>query len=324
MSQAGRFAAIDIGTNTILLLVAEMDGRGGFKVLEDRVQITRLGQGVDREGLLRKEAQERSLDALRGYARLCRDHGAGEVVAAGTSALRDAKNREEFIGRVNNELGIELRVLSGEEEAFYSFLAVSRGLDVRDRRVLAVDVGGGSTEFIWGRNGAVERWASLQLGSVRLTERFFHSDPVPEDEVRRLAEAIDGELETSFAAKAPASNLRADLLVGIAGTFTTLAAVEKSLERYSHSDVHGSVLSRSEVKRQIELYRQKTIEERKRIAGLEPKRADVILAGSVLVERIMAFFDAGQAVVSDQGIRYGLLYEKLGGGRERVKPADAR
>ncbi|MGH7833777.1 MAG: Ppx/GppA phosphatase family protein [Candidatus Binatia bacterium] len=322
MSEPGRFAAIDIGTNTILLLVVEMDGHGGFKVLEDRVQITRLGQGVDRDGLLRKEAQERSLDALRGYARLCRDHGAGEVVAAGTSALRDARNREEFIGRVNNELGLELRVLSGEEEAFYSFLAVSRGLDVRDRRVLAVDVGGGSTEFIWGRNGAVERWASLQLGSVRLTERFFHSDPVLEDEVQRLAQAIDGDLKASF--KSEAADLRADVLVGIAGTFTTLAAVEKKLERYSHSDVHGSALSRMEVKRQIQLYQQKTVEERKRIAGLEAKRADVILAGSVLVDRIMAFFEADQAVVSDQGIRYGLLYEKLGGGRERAKPADAR
>jgi exopolyphosphatase/guanosine-5'-triphosphate,3'-diphosphate pyrophosphatase len=269
-----------------------------------------------------KEAQERGLDALRAYAGLCRDLRASEVMAVGTSALRDARNRQEFIGRVKSELGIELRVLSGAEEAFYSFLAVSRGLDVQNRRVLAVDVGGGSTEFIWGRNATVQRSASLQLGSVRLTERFFHSDPVLEDEVRRLAQAIDGELEASF--KSGAADLRADVLVGIAGTFTTLAAVEKKLERYSHSDVHGSALSRTEVKRQIHLYQQKTVEERKRIAGLEAKRADVILAGSVLVERIMAFFDADQAVVSDQGIRYGLLYEKLGGGRERAKPADAR
>jgi exopolyphosphatase/guanosine-5'-triphosphate,3'-diphosphate pyrophosphatase len=322
MRESGRFAAIDIGTNTILLLVVEMDGQGGFQVLEDRVEIARLGQGVDSGGLLMKEAQERGLDALRAYAGLCRDLRASEVMAVGTSALRDARNRQEFIGRVKSELGIELRVLSGAEEAFYSFLAVSRGLDVQNRRVLAVDVGGGSTEFIWGRNATVQRSASLQLGSVRLTERFFHSDPVPEDEVRRLAQAIDGELEASF--KSGAADLRADVLVGIAGTFTTLAAVEKKLERYSHSDVHGSALSRTEVKRQIHLYQQKTVEERKRIAGLEAKRADVILAGSVLVERIMAFFDADQAVVSDQGIRYGLLYEKLGGGRERAKPADAR
>jgi exopolyphosphatase/guanosine-5'-triphosphate,3'-diphosphate pyrophosphatase len=201
-------------------------------------------------------------------------------------------------------------------------LAVSRGLDLQDRRVLAVDVGGGSTEFIRGRNGTVEHWASLQLGSVRLTERFFHFDPVREDEVRRLAQAIDGDLEASFGSKA--AGLRADVLVGIAGTFTTLAAVEKKLERYSHSDVHGSALTRMEVKRQIHLYQQKTVEERKRIAGLEPKRADVILAGSVLVERIMAFFDADRAVVSDQGIRYGLLYEKLGDGRELAEPAPTR
>lgn len=304
-----RLAAIDIGTNTILLLIAEIAARESFKVLEDHAVITRLGEGVDRNGLLSEAGQRRSLEALRGYSDRCRRLEVDEVRAIGTSALRDAANAEEFKALLKQEVGLELRILSGEEEARYSYLAVQRGLAVPAGDTLVVDVGGGSTEFIWGRDGRLYRWASLQLGSVRLTERLFHSDPVREEECARLTKAVDDELQKVLLDWARETTF--GLTVGIAGTFTTLAAVEKGLKQYSHSEVHGSCLTRTAVQRQIALFKRKTLAERREIPGLEPKRADVILAGALLIDRIMALFRMEQLVVSDQGIRYGLLYESL-------------
>lgn len=306
-----RFAAVDIGTNTILLLAAEL-GRGGtFRVLEDRAEITRLGAGVDRTRRIGPDGVGRSLEVLRDYVARCRKLGVDEIVAVGTSAIRDARNSGELKARLKAELGLDLRVLTGAEEAAYSYLAVEKGLALKAEDLLVVDVGGGSTELVWGRGGAIHRWASLDMGSVRLTERFLFSDPVREEECGQLIHAMDHELERSLAGWAAAGGSPA--MVGIAGTFTTLAAIAKGLSRYSHSEVHGGNLSRAEIQRQIGLFKTKAIAGRNGIPGLEPKRADVILAGAMLIDRIMAHFRIARVTVSDQGIRYGLLYERLAG-----------
>ncbi len=188
--------------------------------------------------------------------------------------------------------------------------------------MLVVDVGGGSTEFIWAKDGKLHGWASLDVGSVRLTERFLASDPARREECDRLIQTVDQSLTKLLAdwgalrqVKDESSRLA---MVGIAGTFTTLSAVEKGLTHYSHSEVHGSRLGRVEVVRQVELYRASTIAERKRIPGLEPKRADVILAGALAIQRIMTLFDIDEAIVSDQGIRYGLLYERIANKRSAI------
>ena len=304
-----RFAAIDIGTNTILLLIAELETDGSFQVLDDRAEITRLGAGVDRTRQIGPHGEERSLEVLKSYLGTCRNLGVDEIAAVGTSALRDARNTEVFKARLKRELGLDLRVLSGEEEASYSYLAVQRGLALEGKEVLVVDVGGGSTELIWGKGGALHHSISLELGSVRLTERFLLSDPVREEECARLTTTIDRELQPVLVDWEIGSGFHA--MVGIAGTFTTLAAIAKGMRRYSHSEVHGSCLSRAEVQRQAQLLKGKTIAERKEIPGLEPKRADVILAGALLIDRIMALFRIDQVTVSDQGIRYGLLHERL-------------
>ena len=277
--------------------------------MEDRAEITRLGEGVDRTGLISSAGAERSLKALREYLRACRDLGVGEIVAMGTSALRDARNAESFIARLKRELALELRVLSGEEEAVYSYLAVQKGLQLEREETLVVDVGGGSTELIWAKEGKLHRWASLELGSVRLTERFLPSDPAREEECARLTQAVDQALTRLLADWGRPSSFNS--MVGIAGTFTTLAAVRSGLREYSHSEVHGSRIDRAEVARQIRLYKTKSVAGRREIAGLEPKRADVILAGALLIERIMTLFHMDEVIVSDQGIRYGLLYERI-------------
>jgi exopolyphosphatase/guanosine-5'-triphosphate,3'-diphosphate pyrophosphatase len=304
-----RFAFIDIGTNTILCLIAELGSGGQFKVLEDLAEITRLGQGVDQTGRISMEGEKRSMETLRFYLARCSDLSVDEVIAVGTSALRDAQNRNEVRQRFAEQLGSQVRVITGDEEAAYSFLAVQKGLSLAGEELLVIDIGGGSTEFIRGNETGVSQSVSVDIGSVRLTERFLHSDPPCSEQCDGMAAAIDqaiARLRDRW--QAPALTL-----VGIAGTFTTLAAVEKGLGRYSHSEVHGSMLTLSEVQRQVRLFQTKSLVERKRIPGLEPKRADVILAGAYLAERIMMLFHCEQVIVSDQGVRYGLLYERLTG-----------
>jgi exopolyphosphatase/guanosine-5'-triphosphate,3'-diphosphate pyrophosphatase len=188
-------------------------------------------------------------------------------------------------------------------------LAVRRGLSLAGHEVLVIDIGGGSTELIRGNAADVSEAVSIDVGSVRLTERYLHSDPVTQPECDVMAAVIDAALAPIGDAWAHA--LPKLTLVGIAGTFTTMAAVEKKLAQYSHGEVHGSLLSLGEVRRQIAIYQGLTVEQRKTIPGLHPMRADVILAGAYLIEKIMVLFDTLQAIASDQGVRYGLLYQRL-------------
>jgi exopolyphosphatase/guanosine-5'-triphosphate,3'-diphosphate pyrophosphatase len=302
-----RCAFIDIGTNTILCLIAELRDGGRFRVLDDLAEMPRLGQAVAHTRRISPEAERRSRDVLRRYLEICADLGVEEITAVGTSALRDAQNSLEVRERWRNELGLPVRVLSGKEEAAYSFVAAQHGLSLGGRELLIVDIGGGSTEFIRGNDTGVSEALSLDIGSVRLTERFLFSDPVRAQECAGMTAAIDQEL-----APLRARWLQDDLtLVGIAGTLTTLAAVEKKLTRYSHSEVHGSILTLGEVRRQVRLFRETIIAERKKIPGLEPKRADVIIAGACLIERIMTQFHSERVLVSDHGVRYGLLHEQV-------------
>jgi exopolyphosphatase / guanosine-5'-triphosphate,3'-diphosphate pyrophosphatase len=302
-----RSAFIDVGTNTILCLIAEIRDTGRFRILADLAEIARLGQGVDRTHRISVDGEERSLAVLRRYRDRCDNLGVEEIIAVGTSALRDAVNSAMVRDRIRSELSIDIRVISGAEEAAYSFLAVQRGLSLMEKEILVCDIGGGSTELIWGNDGGVQHALSIDLGSVRLTERFLHGDPVKPEEVAEMNSIIDREL--TCLPKPDRSTSAVPTLVGIAATFTTLVAMEIELARYSHSEVHGSVLTLGAVRRQFHRLQSGTIAERRHIIGLEPQRADVIFAGASLVERIMAHFDAESVIVSDQGVRYGLLHE---------------
>jgi exopolyphosphatase/guanosine-5'-triphosphate,3'-diphosphate pyrophosphatase len=304
-----RSAFIDIGTNAILCLIVEIGDSGQFRVLEDLAEIPRLGEGVDQSKRIGAAGEQRSTEVLEGYLSHCRSLGVEEIIAVGTSALRDARNSGEVLARLGARLGFEIRVISGEEEAAYSFLSVQRGLSLAGQELLVIDVGGGSTEFIRGDDSGMTEALSVDLGAVRLTERLLRSDPVKPEEYEEMVALIDREL-APLRERWRKSGFSLTL-VGIAGTFTTLAAVEKKLTRYSHSEVHGSRLTLAEVRRQARLFRERTIDERKKVPGLEPKRADVILAGACLIERIMTFFHTEDVIVSDQGVRYGLLYEQL-------------
>ena len=304
-----RCAFLDIGTNAILCLIADIRDTGRFRILDDLAEIAGLGLGVDQTGIISAAGEQRAMEVLHRYRDRCDHLGVEEIVAVGTSALRDGKNSAEVRARIRAALGIDIRVISGAEEAAYSFLAIQRGLSLPGRELLVIDIGGGSTEFILGNVNGVVRAVSIDVGSVRLTERYLHTDPVGAEEVAAMGAGIDRELAPIAAEFAP---LAADLtLVGIAGTFTTLAAMEKKLARYSHSEVHGCQVTRAQVKRQVATLQAKSVAERKQLPGLEPKRADVIFAGAYLIEKIMKLFGARQVVVSDQGVRYGLLHEAV-------------
>ena len=302
-----RSAFFDIGTNTILCLIAEIRDTGRFRVLDDLAEIVGLGQGVDQTRLISPEAARRALNVLQRFVHRCRSLGVEGMTAVGTSALRDAENSEQVRSSFRDEIGLDVRVLSGAEEAAYSFLAVQRGLPLANRELLVIDIGGGSTEFIRGNDAGVSAAISIDMGSVRLTERFLHSDPVAPAEAQTMITAIDREL-----AALPSRGIDASsgvVLVGIAATFTTLAAMEKRLVTYSHPAIHGSRITARQVRAQVSALQVKTIAERKGIIGLDPKRAEVIFAGACLIDRILSFYGKDEVVVSDQGVRYGLLHE---------------
>ena len=304
-----RIATIDIGTNTTLLLVAEVSG-GTISVLEDRATITRLGRGIGKNGGLGQEGIDRTLAALSGYAVLARVHQA-PIFAIGTEALRRAPNACDFLCRAAALLDTPVEVIDGKREAALTFLAAKQSFPEAAAQTMAVvDIGGGSTEIVVAHRGRVDSCRSLPLGSVRLTERHIHHDPPLADEIAALRAEVVGHLaETPFPPQTDQP-----CLVGVAGTVTTLAAMAQDLRSYDPALVHGYRLTLPALERQIDRLRASTQSQREAMAGLDPLRADVILSGAIILDEIARRVGSTYVLVSDRGIRWGLLYEKLGSG----------
>jgi exopolyphosphatase/guanosine-5'-triphosphate,3'-diphosphate pyrophosphatase len=299
-----KVASIDIGTNTILLLIAEIEG-GRLKSLFEMETIARLGEGVQKTGILSQEAMKRGLQTLTQYSQQCQTTGVQKIFAVGTSALREAKNSKDFLKTIKEKLDLSIEIISGEEEAHLSFLAVARDLKELKKPTLVIDVGGGSTEFILGKGDQIVQWQSLSLGSVRFTEQFLLSDPIQGEEWEKMEEEIRESLGRIPYPQQPFS------MVAVGGTATTLASVEQGLEAFIPEKIHHFVLTKEALKNQLHLYRSKTINERRKIPGLPPARADVILAGGAIVYMAMEKLKSPTVLISCHGIRYGLLYQKL-------------
>jgi exopolyphosphatase/guanosine-5'-triphosphate,3'-diphosphate pyrophosphatase len=305
---AGTFATIDVGTNTTLLLVARVEASGAITVLEDRAEITRLGRGIgqtgDGAGPLGAEGIARTLEVLRGYATRARQHGA-RIAAVGTEALRRAPNGADFLAPAAEILGSPVEVIDGAREAALTFRAAVESFpdEAQAGGMVVVDIGGGSTEIVVSERGAVIWSRSLPLGSVRLTEKHVRHDPPAAGELAAIAGEIDDAL-----AVVPWPPGRA-ALVGVAGTVTSLAAMALRLATYDADRVHGHALTLVELDGEIARLRTSTQAERERIVGLDPRRADVILAGAVILRRIAHAAGAHALRVSDRGIRWGLLHE---------------
>lgn len=311
-----RVATIDIGTNSVLLLVAERRD-GAIVPVVERATITRLGRGVDRSRELDPAAVEATLACLAGYAEEIRAAGAARVDVVGTSAMRDARGSEDFRARAAALLGREPRVISGDEEAELTFAGALAGLEI-EGPALVFDLGGGSTELIRGdvRSGAatLARAVSIDVGSVRLTERCLLSDPpLPAEiaEVHRTARALLDEALATLGAPEPAAQL-----VGVAGTVTTLAAYALGVAPYDAARIHGARISAEQVARSSRELAALTLAQRRAVPSIEPKRADVIVAGALVTEEILAWaapFTRGDLLVSDRGVRWGLAARLLEG-----------
>jgi exopolyphosphatase/guanosine-5'-triphosphate,3'-diphosphate pyrophosphatase len=306
-----RYAAIDVGTNTVLLLVAER-AVSGFSAVAEHGAITRLGKGVDATRRLLPEAMERTLEAVGRFADEARALGAVGLAVTATSAARDALNGVEFLAAASERAGVEVEILSGEEEAQLSYLAVSQDFaaEAGERELVAIDIGGGSTEFIFGHGPTVRFHESLNIGSVRLTERCIQSDPPSEADFARLHNALSAAL---LPIPRPGANA---LVVGVAGTVTTLFAVANAIAPYDAARVHRGWLPRDALAQTRERLSSLPLAERKAIAGLQPERADVIIAGAVLLEHALDHLGASGVRVSDRGLRWGLLAARFGGAPE--------
>lgn len=307
MLEAAKVAAIDIGTNSVLLVIAAVEP-GGPRPLLERATITRMGEGVDKTRRLAPAAVERNLACLRAYAEDLRAHGSPRLDVVGTSALRDAEGALAFLDEAERILGVRPRVIAGDEEARLTFGGALSGLDVHGK-LLVFDIGGGSTELIVGQAGSSappESRVSLDIGSVRLFERHVHHDPpLPEE----LA-AIEADIARQLATAAPLSRITGAeplTLVGVAGTVTTLKALELELDDYDSARVHGAVLTLGAVEALCTKLCALTLAERQRLPGLQPKRADVIVAGALIVRDLLRRAGASQTTVSDRGVRFGLL-----------------
>ena len=300
-----RVAAIDCGTNSIRLLVADVDLDAGTLVdLHRQMEIVRLGQDVDRTGRLAPEALERTFLVCDRYAEVIRDLGATHVRFVATSASRDAENRDEFVSGVLARIGVTPEVVTGDEEALLSFTGATRGLVGAEPPYLVIDIGGGSTEFVLGTTEPIAA-LSVDVGCVRLTERHLTEDPPPRAEIDALVVDVDAAIARA-AAVVPLE--QAHTLVGLAGSVTTITAVALGLEEYDASRVHGTRLSAATVAEVSDRLLAMNHEERSRIAVIHPGRVDVLNAGVLVLRRILDVTGLPEVLVSEHDILDGIAW----------------
>ena len=282
-----KIAIIDIGSKSIKFFVGERNADGSISTILDTNNIAARGEGLAQTGRISDEALERNAQAV------------------GTMALRSAANSADFVKRVKDLCGVEVQIIPGEEEARLSYLAILSGMPLMDGDLVIFDTGGGSTEFIFGHGTELKHRFSVNLGSNRITETFFADDPVKEGSVEAAIAQIDKEFAEAGVNGRPAQ------LVGMGGTVTSMGAVRHMMDKYKPEIIQGSVLTKLDVEEQLAAYAKRTIEERRHLPGLQPKRADVILSGACILKVIMERLDVPQLTISDRGLRHGLAFDIL-------------
>jgi len=301
-----RLGGIDIGTNSVRLLVADVDGAGpdvDLRALDRRMRITRLGQGVDATGRLHPDAIARTVDVLREYRHALDELGAVAVRATATSAARDAANRDDFFGPAADVLGVVPELLPGDEEARLSFLGATTGLDA-PAPYLVVDIGGGSTEFVLGTEKP-EALVSVDTGCVRLTEQYLVSDPPAPEELSQAVSVVR-DIVADVDREIPGAR-EAATLIGLAGTVTTIAAVEQGLAEYDRDRIHHFRLSRAAAEDVFRTLATEPVAERRHNPGLEPERVDVIVGGAIVLVTILRVLGFDEVLVSEADILDGIV-----------------
>jgi len=298
-----RVAAIDCGTNSIRLLIADIDGNNFREVVRD-MEIVRLGQGVDETGQFHPDAIARTLAAVDKFAAEIAKRGVEKIRFCATSATRDATNRHLFVDGVRERLGIQLEVISGDEEAALSFAGAVKDLNPANGPFLVVDIGGGSTEFVFG-TATVEAARSVNIGCVRMTERHFASDPAKSEQI----EAARTDIQAAIAqAAAVVPITKAKTLVAVAGTATTVAAAALDLPEYDRYAIHLSRISAQQTHDAATMFATTTREQRLQLGYMHPGRVDVIAAGSLVLSEIMKATGATEFIASESDILDGMAY----------------
>jgi exopolyphosphatase/guanosine-5'-triphosphate,3'-diphosphate pyrophosphatase len=301
-----RLAGVDIGTLTCRLLIADLPADGQLREIRSERRILRLGEGVDQTKQLSVAAMDRVIQCLKEWRRLIDAAQVDAVTAVATSAVRDATNRGEFLERMKREVGFEVELISGEEEARRTLLGIRSGLPPGVTDVLALDIGGGSTEFILDRPGQKPVVRSIDIGVVRLCERLLHHDPPKEDELSQAHEWVAKETK---AAVSGMGNYQAATFVGTAGTITSLAAMAQKLPTYEPARIHNYQLQLSTIQELEQMLLRRKKADRTGLPGLEKGREEVIAAGAIIIRTIMETLGMSEVVVSDLGLREGVLLD---------------
>jgi exopolyphosphatase/guanosine-5'-triphosphate,3'-diphosphate pyrophosphatase len=301
-----RFAGIDIGTLTCRLLIADLIPEQPLKELRSERRILRLGEGVDQARRLNSDAIDRVVHCLKEWRNIINDYQVEASSVVATSAVRDATNRQEFLDRVTREAGFEVEVISGEEEARRTLLGIRSGLPAGVTDILALDIGGGSTEFILDLPGQRPIIRSIDIGVVRLCERLLHHDPPTDDEVRLAREWVIRETK---AAVSTMRDYRQATFVGTAGTVTSLAAMAQQLSTYESARIHNYQLKFETIWELEQTLLSRTKAERVGLPGLEKNREEVIAAGTIIIRTVMEVLGRMDCLVSDRGLREGVVIQ---------------
>lgn len=300
-------AAIDIGTNSFHLVIAKIDSKKRFTVITRAKEVVRLGSSSNDMKYISPESMERGVETLKRFKMICDSYNA-DIIAVGTSATREALNKQDFLNRVFEETGIEINIVSGYEEARLIYLGVLQSLDIYDKKVLLVDIGGGSTEFLIGHKGEVKIATSVKLGAVRLTHKFSLDEKIDKSNLKEARQFVRGAINQTVRM---IGNEKYDLAVGSSGTINNIGAIisaeEKPLET-SEINLNGFIIRKKALNNAISrIYKAETISERLEIPGLDPKRADIITAGAVILEQIFDELNLESMTLSTYALREGII-----------------
>ena len=301
-----RYSVIDVGTNSVKLLIAERRPHGSWITTVERAEVTRLGEGIDLTGAIAPRAMERTVRAVTSMVDEARSLGVQEIAAIGTAGMRMASNAIEVVDTIRRRTGITIEVISGEEESRLAFLAAHDGLDIGPGDVVVFDTGGGSSQFTFGSGSKVTERFSLNVGAVRFTETFGLGGAATVEVVDQALRVIASDLSPLDHRPTP------DSVIAMGGAVASMAAVMRGLASYGGDMIRGSVLVRNEIDRQIRLFASMNSKRRRGIVGLQPGREEVILAGACIVRTVLEKLGVDSVTVTDRGLRHGVMAERFG------------
>ena len=299
-----KVGTIDIGTNSMRLLIADYENNK-IKNRKKYINTTRIGQGVDKEGYITEEALERNLKALKDFSDKCVQEKCEKVYCMGTSALRDSKNGQYFVDRAKELTNIDVKIICGQEESNLGFMGVLEGTEGNKKDdILVMDIGGGSTEFIVGNEDGIKFSKSENVGALRMTEKFITTDPISVEEFNNMTKFIEDTISSTLE---KLKSMHISKLVGIGGAITSLSAINQQLEIYSMEKVHNSVVTKKELEKILQNLKNMTLNDKKTIKGLQPKRADIITAGVKILHIVMENLEFEEIMISEYDNLEGLI-----------------